>query len=48
MLERLKHIPRVGEAARFGAAVLRVTRASDRAVEEIHLHLGKRRATPID
>jgi CBS domain containing-hemolysin-like protein len=44
VLERLKHIPREGESVRFGGVLLKVTKASERAVEEVQLRLGKRRS----
>ncbi len=44
VLERLKHIPREGESVRFGNILVKVTRASERAVEEVQLRLGKRRS----
>ncbi len=43
LLEHLKHIPREGETVRFGLIILRVTRANERAVEEVQLRLGRRR-----
>jgi putative hemolysin len=42
LLEKLKHIPHEGESVRLGSAVLRVTRASERAVEEIQIRLIRR------
>jgi CBS domain containing-hemolysin-like protein len=44
VLEKLKHIPREGESVRFANVLLKVTRASERAVEEVQLRLGKRRS----
>jgi CBS domain containing-hemolysin-like protein len=44
ILDRLKHIPREGESVRFGNVLVKVTRASERAVEEVQLRLGKRRS----
>jgi CBS domain containing-hemolysin-like protein len=44
VLDRLKHIPREGESVRFGNVLLKVTKASDRSVEEVQLRLGKRRS----
>ena len=44
VLDRLKHIPREGESARFGNVLVKVTRASERAVEEVQLRLGRRRS----
>jgi putative hemolysin len=44
LLDKLKHIPREGESVRFGGALLKVTRASERAVEEIQIRLGRRRS----
>jgi CBS domain containing-hemolysin-like protein len=41
ILERLKHIPREGESVRFGAVLVKVTRASERAVEEVQLRVGR-------
>jgi len=46
LLDRLKHIPREGESVRIGTVLIKVTRASERAVEEVQLRLGKRRAPP--
>jgi CBS domain containing-hemolysin-like protein len=43
VLERLKHIPREGESVRFGNVLVKITRASERAVEEVQIRLGKRR-----
>jgi CBS domain containing-hemolysin-like protein len=44
ILDRLKHIPREGESVRFNNVLIKVTRASERAVEEVQLRLGKRRS----
>jgi CBS domain containing-hemolysin-like protein len=44
VLERLKHIPREGESVRFGNVLVKVTRASERAVEEVQIRLGRRRS----
>ena len=41
ILDRLKHIPRVGEVVREGAVALRVTVASERAVEEVQVRVTK-------
>jgi CBS domain containing-hemolysin-like protein len=46
VLDRLKHIPREGESVRFGNVLVKVTRASERAVEEVQVRLGKRRSPP--
>jgi CBS domain containing-hemolysin-like protein len=43
VLDHLKHIPRVGESVRIGQVLLKVTEASERAVEEVQLRLAKRR-----
>jgi CBS domain containing-hemolysin-like protein len=44
VLDRLKHIPREGESVRFAQVLVKVTRASERAVEEVQVRLGKRRS----
>jgi CBS domain containing-hemolysin-like protein len=44
VLDRLRHIPREGESVRFGNVLVKVTRASERAVEEVQVRLGKRRS----
>ncbi len=44
ILDRLKHIPREGESVRFGSVLVKVTRASERAVEEVQIRLGRRRS----
>jgi CBS domain containing-hemolysin-like protein len=44
VLDRLKHIPREGESVRFGNVLIKVTRASERAVEEVQLRLGRRKS----
>jgi CBS domain containing-hemolysin-like protein len=43
VLDRLRHIPREGESVRFGQVLLKVTRASERAVEEVQIRIGKRK-----
>ena len=43
ILDRLKHIPRVGESVREGQLLLKVTAASERAVEEVQVRLLKKR-----
>ena len=43
LLDRLKHIPRENESIRHGQVVLKVTRASERAVEEVEVRVTKRR-----
>jgi CBS domain containing-hemolysin-like protein len=43
LLDQLKHIPRVGESVRLGNVLIKVTEASERAVEEVQIRLGKRR-----
>ncbi len=43
LLDRLKHIPRENESVRVGNVVIKVTRASERAVEEVELRVTKRR-----
>jgi CBS domain containing-hemolysin-like protein len=44
VLEQLKHIPREGESVRFGPVLLKVTRASERAVEEVQIRIGRRKS----
>jgi CBS domain containing-hemolysin-like protein len=44
VLDRLRHIPREGESVRFGNVLVKVTRANERAVEEVQVRLGKRRS----
>jgi CBS domain containing-hemolysin-like protein len=44
VLDRIRHIPREGESVRFGPVLIKVVRASERAVEEVQLRLGKRRS----
>ncbi len=44
LLERLKHIPREGESVRAGNVLLKVTKASERAVEEVQLRIGRRKS----
>jgi CBS domain containing-hemolysin-like protein len=43
VIDHLKHIPRVGESVRIGNLLIKVTEASERAVEEVQIRLGKRR-----
>ena len=44
VLDRLRHIPREGESVRFGQVLVKVTRASERAVEELQIRFGKRKS----
>jgi CBS domain containing-hemolysin-like protein len=44
VLEKLKHIPREGESVRFGQVLVKVTRASERAVEEVQIRIGRRKS----
>jgi CBS domain containing-hemolysin-like protein len=44
VVDRLKHIPREGESVRFGPVLVKVVKASERAVEEVQLRLGRRRS----
>ena len=44
VLEQLKHIPREGESVRFGTVLVKVTRASERAVEEVQIRSGVAKA----
>jgi CBS domain containing-hemolysin-like protein len=44
VLDRLRHIPREGESVRFGQVLVKVTRANERAVEEVQVRVGKRRS----
>lgn len=46
MLEKLKHIPREGESIRVGPLLLRVTRATDRGIDEILIRIAKKREPP--
>lgn len=43
LLDRLKHIPHIGEILREGPLLLRVTAATERAVDEVQIRLTKRR-----
>jgi CBS domain containing-hemolysin-like protein len=43
LLDRLKHIPRIGEVLRVGGVQITVTTATDRRIEEATLRLIKRR-----
>jgi CBS domain containing-hemolysin-like protein len=43
ILDRLKHIPRVGESVTEGPVVFKVTAASERAVEEVQVRMTSRR-----
>jgi len=42
VLDQLKRIPRVGEQFRVGTTTFEITRASERAVEEVLIRTGKR------
>jgi CBS domain containing-hemolysin-like protein len=44
LLEHLRHIPREGESIRVGQALIKVVKASERAVEEVQIRLGKRKS----
>jgi CBS domain containing-hemolysin-like protein len=44
LLEHLRHIPREGESIRVGNALVKVVKASERAVEEVQIRLGKRKS----
>jgi putative hemolysin len=44
VLDKLKHIPREGESIRFGQVLVKVTKASERAVEEVQIRIGRRRS----
>ena len=44
VLDRLRHIPREGESVRFGSILVKVTKASDRAVEEVQIRVGRRKS----
>ena len=44
VLDRLRHIPREGESVRFGNVLVKVTKASERAVEEVQIRMGRRRS----
>jgi CBS domain containing-hemolysin-like protein len=43
VLDGLKHIPREGESLRVGLVLIKVTRASERSVDEIQVRVGRRR-----
>ena len=42
LLDRLKRIPREGETLRLGTATITIVSASDRAVEEVRIRVGKK------
>jgi len=44
VLDQLRHIPREGESVRFASTLIKVTRASERAVEEVQIRIGKRKS----
>jgi CBS domain containing-hemolysin-like protein len=44
VLDRLRHIPREGESVRFAQVLVKVTKASDRAVEEVQIRVGRRKS----
>ena len=46
LLHWLRHIPKEGESIRVGQALVKVVKASDRAVEEVQIRVGKRRGAP--
>ena len=46
LLDHLRHIPREGESIRIGLALVKVVKASERAVEEVQIRLGKRKGGP--
>jgi CBS domain containing-hemolysin-like protein len=43
IVDQLKHIPREGESVRVGQVLIKVTKASERAVEEVQLRVGRKR-----
>jgi CBS domain containing-hemolysin-like protein len=43
LLDRLKRIPREGESVKIGNATLTIVGASDRAIEEVRIRVGKKR-----
>ncbi|HKA87244.1 MAG TPA: hemolysin family protein [Haliangiales bacterium] len=43
LLDRLKRIPREGETLRLGAVTVTILSASDRAVEEVRIRVGKKK-----
>jgi len=43
VLDRVRHIPHAGESVRIGPVLLKVTEASERAVEEVQIRLSRRR-----
>ncbi|MEO6951813.1 MAG: hemolysin family protein [Polyangia bacterium] len=46
LLHWLRHIPKEGESIRVGLALVKVVKASDRAVEEVQIRVGKKRESP--
>jgi putative hemolysin len=44
VLDELRHIPREGESVRFGGVLVKVTRASERTVDEVQLRVGRRKS----
>jgi CBS domain containing-hemolysin-like protein len=44
VLDRMRHIPREGESLRFGQVLVKVTRANERAVEEVQIRIGRRKS----
>jgi CBS domain containing-hemolysin-like protein len=42
LLDRLKRIPRQGETIRIGSAVITITAASERAIEEVRVKVSRR------
>jgi putative hemolysin len=44
LLSHLRHIPKEGESIRIGHALVKVVKASERAVEEVQIRLGRRKS----
>jgi putative hemolysin len=47
LLAQLRHIPKEGESIRVGIALVKVVKASDRAVEEVQIRLGRRKTPAL-
>ncbi len=43
LLERLRHIPKEGESVRIGQALIKVVKATERAVDEVQIRVGRRK-----
>ncbi len=44
LLHHLRHIPKEGESIRVGQALIKVVKATERAVEEVQIRLGRRKS----